>query len=151
MRKIVTAAAVAAVFAVSSMSAHAAAEPWKDYTLSKEVSDVTFIKVKPNKMGDYLAGIKQTWWPSCEIGKKLGSVTGCAIYMSETNDQDFNLILVITHPSAAFTDPNEEMYNKFMAEMRAKLAEDKQDKIVEGYSEMRSFYGEKFFRKLTFK
>lgn len=150
MRKIVTAAAVAAVFALSSLSAQAA-EQWKDYTLSKELSDVTFIKVKPNRMDDYLGGLKQTWWNSCEVGKKLGTIKGCWVYRSETADQDFNLVLVMVYPSAATTDPNEEQYNKFMAEVRAKLAQDKQDKIVEGYSEMRSFYGEKYMREVTFK
>jgi hypothetical protein len=64
---------------------------------------------------------------------------------------DFNMILVMTRASGAASDPDEAMYNKFMADMRAKLAEDKQNKIVEGYSEMRSFFGEQDFRQVQFK
>ena len=148
MRRLIAAAAVAAVFTVSAN----AAEIFKDYTLSKEVLNVTFINVKPNKFDDYLDGLRQTWLPSCEIGKKMGTVVRCGIYGSTTSaNRDFNLILVVVAPSAAVSDPDEARYNQFMAEMRAKLAEDKQDQIVEGYSEMRSFFGEQDFREITFK
>ena len=148
MYKMIATAAVAATLAFSANSA----EIYKDYTLSKEVSDVTFIKVNPGKFNDYLDGLRQTWLPGCEIGKKLGTVVSCSIWASETmRNGDFNVILVVTSPSGATSDPNEEMYNKFMAEMRAKLAQDEQQKIVEGYSEMRSFFGEQSFRQVKFK
>jgi len=148
MYKAIAAATVAATLAFSAN----AAELFKDYTLSKEVSNVTFIKVNPGKFGDYLDGLRQTWLPGCELGKKLGTVVSCSIWASETmRNHDFNLILVITSPSAAVSDPNEELYNKFMTEMRAKLEEDKQNKIVEGYAEMRSFFGEQNFRQVKFK
>jgi len=48
-------------------------------------------------------------------------------------------------------DPNAEQYKAFMAAMRAQLAEDKQDKLVEGYEEMRTFFGEQNFRRIDFK
>jgi hypothetical protein len=34
---------------------------------------------------------------------------------------------------------------------RAQLAEDKQDKLVAGYEEMRTFAGEQNFRRIEFK
>jgi hypothetical protein len=148
MYKTIAAATVAATLAVSAN----AAEQFKDYTISKEVSNVTFVKVNPGKFDDYLEGLRQTWLSGCEIGKKLGTVVSCSIWASETmRNQDFNMILVMTFPSGANSDPNEEMNNKFMEEMRAKLAEDKRDKIVEGYAEMRSFFGEQNFRQVKFK
>ena len=141
-------AASAIVFSASTP----AAEIYKDYVPSKEVLNVTFINVKPNKFDDYLDGLRQTWLPSCEIGKKMGTISDCGIYSSTTAaNRDFNLILVIKSPSAAMSDPDEARYNKFMAEWRAQLAKDKQDKLVEGYSEMRSFFGEQDFRQITFK
>ena len=148
MRKLVAAATLAALFTVSAN----AAEIYKDYTVGKEVLNVTFINVKPNRFDDYLDGLRQTWLPGCEIGKKMGTVVRCGIYSSTTSaNRDFNLILVMVTPSAAVGDPDEARYNQFMAEMRAKLAQDKQDKIVEGYDEMRSFFGEQDFREITFK
>jgi hypothetical protein len=148
MHKFVAAAAMAGIFAMSAN----AAEVYKDYTLSKEVSNVTFVKVNPSKFDDYLDGLKQTWLPGCEIGKKLGTVVSCSIWASETmRNHDFNLILVWTTPSGATSDPDEARYTKFMAEMRAKLAQDKEDKIVEGYEELRSFFGEQNFRQVIMK
>lgn len=129
-----------------------AAEIFKDYVPSKEVYNVTFVKVAPNRFDDYLGGLRQTWWSSCEIGKKMGTVSDCAIYASETtSNRDFNLILVVKTPSAALSDPDEARYNAFTAEWRKQLAEDKLDQLVEGYSEMRSFFGEQDFRRITFK
>ena len=148
MRKLIAAATLAAVFTVSAN----AAEIYKDYTVGKEVLNVTFINVKPNRFDDYLDGLRQTWLSGCEIGQKMGTVVRCGIYSSTTSaNRDFNLILVMVTPSAAVADPDEARYNQFMAEMRAKLAQDKQDKIVEGYDEMRSFFGEQDFREITFK
>lgn len=142
----VAAAAIALSGAASSM------DIYKDYLVSKEVYNVTLINVKPNRFEDYLEGLKQTWWQSCEIGKAQGQILDCGIYASSTPaNRDYNLILVIKTPSAAMSDPDEEQYNKFMTEWRKKLAEDVQDKIVEGYEEMRKFHSEQDFREVTFK
>jgi len=150
MRRII--ATVVAASAVVFSASTPAAEIYKDYVPSKEVYNVTFVKVKPNRFDDYLDGLRQTWWNSCEIGKTMGTVSDCGIYASTTTaNRDFNLILVVKSPSAAMSDPNEAQYNKFMTEWRKQLAEDKQDQLVEGYSEMRSFFGEQDFRQITFK
>lgn len=150
MRRTIATMVAASVVVFSASTP--AAEIYKDYVPSKEVYNVTFVNVKPNRFDDYLDGLRQTWWSSCEIGKKMGTILDCRIYSSTTTaNRDFNLILVMTSPSAAMGDPDEAMYNKFMAEMRAQLAQDKQDKLVEGYSEMRSFFGEQDFRQITFK
>lgn len=67
------------------------------------------------------------------------------------SNRDFNLMLVIKSPNAAASDPSEKRYNEFMAETRKMLAEDKEKKLVEGYDNLRTFFGEQAFRKLTFK
>jgi hypothetical protein len=110
------------------------------------------VKVNPNRIDDYLEGLKQTWLSGCEIGKKQGTVLECAVYLSETTaSRDFNMVLVQQYPSAASLDPNSERYSAFMAETRARLAQDKQDALVEGYQEMRTFFGEQNFRRIDFK
>ena len=127
-------------------------EAYTDYTPSKEVWNVTMVKVNPNRIDDYLEGLKQTWQPGCEIGKKMGTVVDCFVYLSETAaSRDFNLMLVMKLPSAAANDPNAEQFKQFQAQMRAQLAEEKQDKIVEGYDELRTFFGEQNFRRIEFK
>lgn len=145
--------AIAASAAALALSVNAQAfEVYTDYTPSKEVWNVTMVKVNPNRIDDYLEGLKQTWVSGCEISKKQGTVLDCFVYLSETaSSRDFNMLLVTKFASGAALDPNAEQYKQFMAQMRAQLAEDKQDKLVEGYEEMRTFAGEQNFRQIDFK
>ncbi len=147
-RLVIAASAAALTLAVNAQ----AFEVYTDYTPSKEVWNVTMVKVNPNRIDDYLEGLKQTWVSGCEISKKQGTVLDCFVYVSETaSNRDFNMLLVTKFPSAAVSDPNAEQFKSFQASMRAQLAEDKQDKLVEGYEEMRTFFGEQNFRRVDFK
>ncbi len=144
--------AASATAALAAATASQAFEVYTDYTPSKEVWNVTMVRVNPNRIDDYLEGLKQTWVSGCEIGKKQGTVLDCFVYVSETtSNRDFNMLLVTKAPSAAVSDPNAEQYKAFMSAMRAQLAEDKQDKLVEGYEELRTFFGEQNFRRIDFK
>ena len=83
-----------------------------------------------------------------------GDVAVCAPfpYLSETAAaRDFNMLLVLKFPNAASQDPNPERYKAFMADLRAMIAEDKQNNLVEGYEELRTFFGEQNFRRINFK
>ena len=148
MKKIVTVAAVALLAGTSAQ----AFDVYTDYTFSKEVWNVTMVKVNPNRIDDYLEGLKQTWQSGCDIGKKMGTVLDCAIYVSDTSaNRDFNTILVMKFPSGASSDPNEAQFKEFQAEMRKQLEEQKQDSLVQGYEEFRTFFNEQNFRKIEFK
>ncbi len=142
----------AAAAALACSSASQAFEVYTDYTPSKEVWNVTMVKVNPNRIDDYLAGLKQTWQSGCDIGKKQGTVLDCFVYLSETAaNRDFNMLLVTKVPSGATSDPNGEQFKSFQSAMRAQLAQDKQDALVEGYEELRTFFGEQDFRRIDFK
>jgi hypothetical protein len=145
--------AIAASAAALALAVNAQAfEIYTDYTPSKEVWNVTMVKVNPNRIDDYLEGLKQTWVSGCEIGKKQGTVLDCFVYVSETAaNRDFNMMLVTKFPSAAVLDPNAEQFKAFEAAMRAQLEEAKQDKLVEGYEDLRTFFGEQNFRRVEFK
>lgn len=147
-RMTIAAAAAAMTLATSAM----AFEAYTDYTPSKEVWNVTMVKVNPNRIDDYLEGIKQTWVPGCEIGKKHGVVVDCFVYLSETAaNRDFNMMLVMKLPSGAVSDPDAALFKQIQAETRAQLEKAKQDQIVAGYEELRSFWGEMNFRRIEFK
>jgi len=108
--------------------------------------------VNPNRVDDYLEGLKRTWWNGCEVSKKLGQLEECSIFLSDTaSNRDFNMILVQRFASGAELDPDQGDYDKFMSEFRKQLAEAEQDKIVEGYDEIRTFFGEQNFRRITLK
>jgi hypothetical protein len=145
--------AMAASAAALALAVNAQAyEVYTDYAPSKEVWNVTMVKVNPNRIDDYLEGLEQTWVSGCEISKKQGTVLDCFVYISETAaNSDFNMLLVTKFPSAATLDPNAEQFKAFQTAMRAQLAEDKQDKLVEGYEELRTFFGEQNFRRVEFK
>ena len=128
------------------------AEIYTDYTPSKEVWNVTMVKVKPNRMDDYLMGVKQTWVSTCEEEKKLGTLVDCSIMVSTNlNGGDFNVMLIQKAPSAAASDPDEAMEKKLQAALRARLAQDKRSAIVSTYATMRTMVGQMDFRKITFK
>ncbi len=149
MKRFTIAAAAAALTLASAAQAF---EAYTDYTPSKEVWNVTMVKVNPNRIDDYLEGIKQTWVPGCELGKKHGVVVDCFVYLSETAaNRDFNMMLVMKLPSGAVSDPDAALFKQIQAETRAQLEEAKQDKIVAGYEELRSFWGEMNFRRIEFK
>lgn len=149
MKRLAIAASAAALTLASNAQAF---EVYTDYTFSKEVWNVTMVKVNPNRIGDYLEGLEQTWAPGCEIGKKNGTVLDCFVYLSDTAaNRDFNMLLVMKFPSGASADPNAEQFTKLQAELRARLAQEKQDKLVEGYEELRTFFGEQNFRRIEFK
>jgi len=150
MRLTIAAAAAAIAFAFTAPSF--SAEVYKDYVPSKEVYGVTFVHVNPNRLDDYLDGLRQTWMSACQAQKKTGTAIECTIYVSETMaNRDFNVMLIIKSPNAAMSDPDEARYNAMMADLRKQLAEDKEKKLVEGYDQIRSFFGEQAFRQITFK
>lgn len=138
--------------ALALAASGAMAEEYKDYTASKEVWSITFVNVKPNRLDDYLMGVKQTWISSCEEQKKLGVLLDCSIMVSENAySPDFNLLLILKAPSAAVSDPDEATYRKLQAALQARLAKDKRDAIVLNYDTMRTMHSQQQFRKITFK
>lgn len=149
MRKMMVLTAVA----VLGLVGHAnAAEIYKDYVPSKAVWNVTMVKVNPNHIDDYLGGLRQSWMNGCAAGKKAGSLEDCFIYVSETSaGGPFNVMLVQKFTSAAMMEPNEESYNKVMAEVRKTLAEAKEKELVKGYEDYRTFFGEMNFRRIEWK
>jgi hypothetical protein len=144
--------AVTVAMLISVTSAGAGLEPFKDYVASKEVYNVTLVKVKPNRIDEYLAGLEQTWVGSCEVGKKLGQVVECSVLVSNNpGNSDYNVLLLTRSPSAAVGDPDQAQYEKFEVELRKKLAEDKERALVEGYEEMRTIVGDQDLRRIDFK
>ena len=149
MRKTILLAALAALGLAGNAQA---AEMFKDYVPSKAVWNVTMVKVNPNHIDDYLGGLRQSWMAGCEAGKKAGTLEDCSIFVSETTaGGPFNVMLVQKFTTAAMMEPNQESYNKVMAEVRKTLAEAKEKELVKGYEEYRTFFGEINFRRIEWK
>ena len=134
-----------------AQSALAQLEPFKDFDISNELWNITFIKVHPNMGNDYLEGLKETWVASNKVAKELGQIEDFHIYRSQLESSgDVNLFLVVKFANSAQLEPNKAEYDKFMKAWGA-ANEDRTREIVKDYPGMREITGEYLVREITIK
>ncbi|HUY83074.1 MAG TPA: hypothetical protein VMU86_00750 [Steroidobacteraceae bacterium] len=138
-----------AVFAATA--ARADLQPYKDYTLSQSVSDVTTVKVNANMQDAYLEGLQKTWVASMKVAKRLGQVEGYHIYVSDLPESGhFNMVLVVDYKNDAQLAPNKARYEAFMKAWGAKRNAETNAIAQKDYPAMRKITGEYHMRELTF-
>ena len=126
-------------------------EPWTDYEVSEGVSNVTTIKVDSNMIDKYLEGLRDSWVPANEVAMELGQIKDYGIYVSQLpNGGDFNVLLVVRFESSADMQPDKAEYEAFMKAW-GKENQEKSDKIVVTYPDIRTITGEYLFREVTMK
>jgi len=126
-------------------------EPWTDYEVSEGVSNVTTIKVDSNMIDKYLEGLRDTWVPANEVAMELGQIKDYGIYVSQLpNGGDFNVLLFVRFESSADMQPDKAEYDAFMKAW-GKENQEKSDKIVVTYPDIRTITGEYLFREVTMK
>ncbi|MGB8326622.1 MAG: hypothetical protein WCE48_03485 [Steroidobacteraceae bacterium] len=138
--------------AFGSTMAYADLEPWKDYTESEAVWQVTTIKVHAN-MGDaYLEGLQKTWVASNEVAKSLGQIEDYHIYRSDLPASgDFNLLLVIKYKNTdAALSPNKARYEAFMKKWGEERNKQTTAIAQKEYPTMRDITGDYLVREVTF-
>ena len=134
-----------------SCNAFAQLEPFTDYDISKELWNITFIKVDPNMGDDYLEGLRDTWVASNRVAKELGQIEDFAIYSSQLQQSgDVNLFLVVKFADSSQLEPNKEEYDRFMKAW-GEANQDKTRSIVKNYPSMREITGEYLVRKIDIK
>jgi hypothetical protein len=127
------------------------AEPWVDYELSDQVTEMTVVTVKPGYKDDYLMGIKKTWVDACSVQKELGHIVSCSVYSAETAGTDPNVFLTITYADLAAMGPNKKRYKEFNDAWRKKISEIDQEEIAGGYGDIREIVDLVVLRKVNFK
>jgi hypothetical protein len=126
-------------------------EPWTDYEVSEGVSNVTTIKVDSNMIDKYLEGLRDTWVPANEVAMELGQIEDYGIYVSQLpNGGEFNVVLVVEYASSADMQPDKAEYEAFMKAW-GKENQEKSDKIVVTYPDIRTITGEYLLREVTMK
>lgn len=142
---------VALVFAFSSQSVWAQLKPFSDFDTSKELWNITMVKVDSNMTEDYLEGLKETWVASNKVAMELGQIENFHIYRSQLeNSGDVNLFLVTKFADSSQLEPNKEEYAKFMKAWGD--ANDKRTReITKNYPSMRTITGEYLVREITIK
>lgn len=134
-----------------SQSALAQLEPWTDYDVSKELWNISMVKVKPNSSDDYLEGLKETWVASNKVAKELGQIEDFHIFRSEVGASgDANLILVVKFADSSQLEPNKAEYDRFMKAW-GEANQDRTREITKNYPAMREITGEYLVREITIK
>ena len=142
---------LATLFILVSQSALAQLEPWTDYDVSKELWNITLIRVHPNMGDDYLEGIRDTWVASNKVAMELGQIESYHIFRSQLPQSgDVNLFLVVKFADSSQLEPNKERYDAFMKAWGT-ANEDKTREITKNYPSMRKITGEYMLRKIDLK
>ena len=135
--------------ALGSTAAFADLEPWKDYTVSDSVWQVTTIKVHSNMDDAYLEGLKKTWVASNEVAKKLGQIEDYHIYRSDLPESgSFNLMLVVKFKNNEMLAPNKARYEAFMKEWGEERNKKTTEIAQKDYPSMRDITGEVRMREI---
>jgi hypothetical protein len=74
-----------------------------------QVTEVSYIKIKPGKFDDYMAFLDTTYKALMEANKKAGLIVGYAVYSAQARSpQDPDLILTTTYANMAALDKIDE-------------------------------------------
>lgn len=142
---------IALLFLLVSQTAAAQLEPWTDYDVSKELWNITLVKVHPNQDDDYLEGIRETRVASNEVAKELGQIESYHIFRSTLPQSgDVNLFLVVKFTDSSQLEPNKEQYDAFMKAW-GEARQQKNREITKNYPGMRDITGEYLVREITIK
>lgn len=141
----------ALLLAFVSQSALAQLVPFEDYDTSKELWNITLVKVAPNMGDDYLEGLKETWVASNLVAKELGQIEDFYIFRSQLGASgDVNLFLVTKFTDSSQLEPNKVEYDKFMKAW-GEANQDRTREITKNYPAMREITGEYLVREITVK
>ena len=122
------------------LGAPAVGEPWVDWQPTQGFWAMRVIKVDPNKIDDYLVGLKEGWVPGQEIARKNGLIDDYKIMVNTARASSMANVVLMTHfPSAAALEPNKERDMKIRKEELSAVPKQRQDELVAGYDKMRTF------------
>jgi len=126
----------------------------EDYTVGDQVHAVTTVKVAPNRIDHYLAGLARSWVPANEISREMGLIKDSSIWVSELpSSGDFNVVLVVVFENAAqrekINDP--ATFAEFERKVEEKFSEQESFQVTEGYTQIREIVGEYLLRQITLK
>jgi hypothetical protein len=118
------------------------------------VWSLTFVRTGANKSDVYLKGLAQTWVASMEEAKKEGLILSYKILAgSASNEDDYDLILMIENKNMASFDPDDTREAKFDAiekKIKDEMGDD-YDATITNYDDIRDLLGTKLMREIHLK
>lgn len=131
------------MFAVMGSVLAQDAKPYKE----GKVLQVSFIKIKPGQLNNYMKYLDGPYKANMEAMKKAGLITGYAVYRSQPRTpQDADLILTVAYPNMAALDRSDEadaISTKVMGSMASR------DKASMDRESMRELLGSQLTRELV--
>jgi hypothetical protein len=118
------------------------------------VWNVTYVRTHANMTPEYMKGLSQTWAAAMEKYVDAGLIISYKILSGEaSNDDDFNLMLMIEFESFAMMDPDEERDAKFDAIEKEVMEEmgDEYKETIANYGNIREILGSKTMREMHLK
>jgi L-rhamnose mutarotase len=144
MRAAATLVGVILAFAVTTASA-ADAKPYTE----GQVTEVSFIKIKPGKFEAYMQYLDTTYKQIMEASKKAGLIVDYAVFSATARTpQDADLILTVVYANMAALDKSAEadaVAEKIAGSMEA------QSKAAIDRESMREVLGSQLIRELKLK
>jgi hypothetical protein len=118
------------------------------------VWSLTFVRTGANKSDVYLEGLAKTWVASMEEAKKEGLILSYKILAgSASNEDDYDLILMIENKNMASFDRDDTREAKFDAieqKIKDEMGDD-YDATITNYDDIRNMLGTKLMREIHLK
>lgn len=118
------------------------------------VWSISFIRANVNSVDDYLKGLKSTWEASYKGALNQGLIKSYKIFLgSASNEEDFNIILLVEYENMAALDPDpikDKKWDAIDQKIKDSMKENYQ-KTIANYENIRQFFGEKVMREIYLK
>jgi hypothetical protein len=118
------------------------------------VWSLTFVRTGANVAEDYLKDLTRTWKASMEEAKKEGLIVSYKVLFGPaSNEDDFNILLMIENENMAVFDYDPERDAKFDS-IQKKVVESMEgefDATVKNYENIRELHGTKIMREIYLK
>lgn len=122
----------------------------RSYT-NGSVWDITYVQTEPGRFDDYLDNLAQNWRLMLEAQKKDGTILSYKMIAStQSNLQDWDLMLMIEMPNYAVLDKGPDYYDALMAKVLKSSRESASKATVER-GKLRTIIGNKLGQELKFK
>jgi len=119
------------------------AEMWDTYSPSKAVWNITEVRVQPDKLDDYLTGLKNTLIPTAEAAKKNGSLISYRVLVnSALGAPGANVIIIEEYASWAARAPNKGRDLAVRSAVRQTVPKEVSEKQVQQFDQFRQFIDE---------
>ena len=130
------------------------AQEVKDVYEEGTVWNVTYVRTEANMEDQYMMGLAKTWAAAMEKFVDAGLIVSYKILAGEaSNDDDFNMMLMIEFKNFAELDPDPERDAKF-EEIEKQIQNEMGDKYKEtlkNYPNIREILGTKTMREMKLK